>query len=60
MLNDHGSESAQKVVCNQSLGTQIAMLQCTIVGVRAKGAKEKSFVFVHQHGRQTDSLFSKI
>ena len=26
------------------------MLLCTIAGGRKKGAKEKSFVFVHQHG----------
>ena len=28
----------------------MTMLQCTIAGGRTKGAKEKSFVFVHQHG----------
>ena len=38
------------VVCNQSLETQIPMLQCTIAGGRTKGANERSFVFVHQHG----------
>ena len=42
--------SSLKVVCNQSLGTQITMLQCTIAGGRTKGANQKSFVFVHQHG----------
>ena len=26
------------------------MLQCAIAGGRTKGANEKSFVFVHQHG----------
>ena len=26
------------------------MLQCTIAGGQTKGANEKSFVFVHQHG----------
>ena len=60
MLNDHVSEHTLQVFCNQSLGTQIAMLQCTIAGGLTKGANEKSFVFVHQHGRQIDSLFSKI
>ena len=38
------------VVCNQSLKTQITMLQCTIAGGRTKGTNERSFVFVHQHG----------
>ena len=38
------------MVCNQSLGTEMTMLQCTIAGGRTKGANEKSFVFVHQHG----------
>lgn len=38
------------MVCNQSLGTQITMLQCTnIAGGWIKGAKEKAFVFIHQH-----------
>ena len=32
----------------KALGTQITMLQCTTAGGRAKGANEKSFVFV-QH-----------
>ena len=39
-----------EAVCNQSLETQITMLQCTIAGGRTKGANEQSFVFVHQHG----------
>ena len=26
------------------------MLQCTIAGEQTKGANERSFVFVHQHG----------
>ena len=38
------------MVCNQSLGTQITMLQCTIAGGRTKGANWKSFIFVHQYG----------
>ena len=38
------------MVCSQSLGTQITMLQCTIACGRTKQASEKSFVFVHQHG----------
>ena len=37
-------------IADQSLGTQITMLQCTIVGGRTKGANKESFVFVHQHG----------
>ena len=28
----------------------MTMLQCTIDGGQTKGADEKSFVFVHQHG----------
>ena len=38
------------MVCNQSLETRITILQCTIAGGRTKGANERSFVFVHQHG----------
>ena len=57
MLNDHVSEHTQKVVCNQSLGTQIAMLQCTIAGVRTKGANEKSFVNFRPPTWQTDRQF---
>ena len=38
------------VVCDQSLGTLLTMLQCTIAGGRTKEANEKSFVFVQQHG----------
>lgn len=38
------------MVCNQSLGTQIAMLQYTVADGWTKGANEKSYGFIHQHG----------
>ena len=44
------SETAM-VVCNQSLETQVTMVKCTNAGGRTKGANEKAFVLVHQHGR---------
>ena len=36
------------------------MLQCTIAGGRTKGANEKSFVFVHQHGGHDVTLKTSI
>ena len=36
------------------------MLQCTISGGRTKGANEKSFVFVHQHGGHDVTLKTSI
>ena len=35
---------------NQSLKTEITMLQFIIAGGRTKEANERPFVFVHQHG----------
>ena len=48
-VNGEGAFLVQ-VVCNQSLGMQISILQCTIAGGQTKGGNEKSFFFVHQHG----------
>ena len=39
------------MVCNQSLETQITMLQCTKLLVDEQNEILFCFVFVHQHGR---------
>ena len=61
MLNDHVSEHTQKVVCNQSLGTQIAMLNVQfLLDEQKELIRNLLLPSTNMADRQTDSFFSKI